>query len=188
MGKVIQVSQPHAPGAAPAYTTYTYDARGRTLRMVKPDNSTTTYSYAGNTTTVLDAVGSASGANDKAGHWKMFTTDALGNLTQVTEADPAATPLPALPSFNLSGCDTATTGYHKTCYSYNALNKLTLVKMPRSEATQTRTFNYESNGVRLASATNPENGTVSYTYNSSDGTLATRTDAKGQVVQYSYDK
>jgi YD repeat-containing protein len=37
------------------------------------------------------------------------------------------------------------------------------------------------------SATNPENGTVSYTYNS-DGTLLSRTDANLHVVQYSYDK
>ena len=38
----------------------------------------------------------------------------------------------------------------------------------------------------LQSATNPENGTVSYTYNS-DGTLATKTDAKGVVTGYTYD-
>jgi YD repeat-containing protein len=40
--------------------------------------------------------------------------------------------------------------------------------------------------VSLRSATNPENGTVSYTY-SSDSTLATKTDAKGQVFTYAYD-
>ena len=38
----------------------------------------------------------------------------------------------------------------------------------------------------LLSATNPENGTVSYTYNS-DHTLHTKTDAKSQVFTYSYD-
>ena len=36
------------------------------------------------------------------------------------------------------------------------------------------------------SATNPENGTVTYTYNS-DHTLHTKTDAKSQVFTYSYD-
>ena len=36
------------------------------------------------------------------------------------------------------------------------------------------------------SATNPENGTVSYTYNGYNK-VATRTDAKGQKVAYSYD-
>jgi len=41
-------------------------------------------------------------------------------------------------------------------------------------------------GVVLLSATNPENGTVTYTYNS-DSTLHTKTDAKSQVFTYSYD-
>jgi YD repeat-containing protein len=59
--------------------------------------------------------------------------------------------------------------------------------MPRPTGTQTRTFNYGNPpGGQLLSATNPENGTVTYTYNS-DMTLATKTDAKNQQVQYSYD-
>ena len=59
--------------------------------------------------------------------------------------------------------------------------------MPRPSGTQTRTFNYGNPaGAQLLSATNPENGTVTYTYNS-DKTLATKTDAKNQQVQYSYD-
>jgi RHS repeat-associated protein len=75
LGKVIQVSQPHAPNATPLWTSYTYDARGRTLTMVKPDGSTTSYAYAGNKTTVTDA----------AGNWKIFSTDGTGNLVQVVE-------------------------------------------------------------------------------------------------------
>ncbi len=63
--------------------------------------------------------------------------------------------------------------------------------MPRSTGTQTRSFNYidpatNQPGALLRSATNPENGTVSYTYNA-DSTLDTKTDAKGQVLKYSYD-
>jgi len=63
--------------------------------------------------------------------------------------------------------------------------------MPRgsNSNTQTRTFNYITGstvGTNLLSATNPENGTVTYTYNS-DNTLHTKTDAKGQVFTYSYD-
>jgi hypothetical protein len=93
MGKVKKVSLPHALNAPVLGTEYTYDALGRTVKIVKPDSSTTTYSYAGNTTTVIDAVGNGTAASDKAGNWKMFTTDPLGNLTQVTEPDSAVTPL-----------------------------------------------------------------------------------------------
>ena len=53
--------------------------------------------------------------------------------------------------------------------------------------TQTRSFNYNNSGgnvtALLQSATNPENGTVSYTYNA-DNTLATKTDARSQQVSY----
>ncbi len=76
-----------------------------------------------------------------------------------------------------------------TTYTYDILNHLTGVSMTRGATTQTRTFNYANGstvGALLLSATNPENGTVSYTYNT-DMTLATKTDAKGQVFSYSYD-
>ena len=59
--------------------------------------------------------------------------------------------------------------------------------MPRPTGTQTRTFNYGNPpGALLLSATNPENGTVTYDYNA-DNTLAEKIDAKGQRVRYTYD-
>ncbi|MGC9969495.1 MAG: hypothetical protein ABSE56_02775, partial [Bryobacteraceae bacterium] len=58
--------------------------------------------------------------------------------------------------------------------------------MPRGSLTQTRSFNYDLSTGRLASATNPETGTVSYTYNG-DGSLASKTDAKSQQITYNYD-
>jgi RHS repeat-associated protein len=160
LGKVGQTSAPYAPSAPVYWTTYTYDGLGRTTQMELPDGSITHYSYSGNTVTV----------NDPAGKTKTFTIDALGNLTQVQEPDP-----------NL--------GTVSTNYTYDMLNHLTQVSMPRGSNTQTRTFNYLTGttvGTDLLSATNPENGTVTYTYNS-DHTLHTKTDAKGQVFTYSYD-
>jgi RHS repeat-associated protein len=61
--------------------------------------------------------------------------------------------------------------------------------MPRGSTTQTRTFNYTSSNVVggfLLSATNPENGTVSYVYTAYN-VLGTKTDAKGQQLAYWYD-
>ena len=161
-GKMKRTALPHDPGAMQVWTTYTYDGIGRTLTKstVGTDTtSTTNYLYQGNTVTVTDAVG----------NWKKYTMDALGQLTQVNEPNPAG------------GLDYVTT------YTYDTLGHLTGVSMPRPSGTQTRTFNYGNPpGAQLLSATNPENGTVSYTYNS-DHTLATKTDAKSQQVQYSYD-
>jgi len=165
MGKPKRTSQTHAPGATIYWTTYSYDALGRTVAVSQPNNlGQTTYAYSGNTVTVTDA----------AGKWKTFTTDAMGNLTQVTEPNPAG------------GAN------FLTYYTYNTFNQLLTVSMTRpkvpangTNVTQTRTFVYDSNQ-RVQSVTNPENGTTSYTYNA-DGTMNTKTDAKGQVLSYFYD-
>jgi RHS repeat-associated protein len=125
--------------------------------LAAPDGaSTTTYVYQGNHITVTNP----------AGAWKTFTTDALGNLVEVTELNPAGS------------------GYYITGYSYDILGHVLSVSMPRPTGTQTRSFTYSGN--YLTSATNPENGTVNYTYNSYYK-VATRTDAKNQQVQYTYD-
>jgi len=94
----------------------------------------------------------------------------MGNLVTVNEPNPVP---PA-------------TDDYVTTYTYNVHNQLTGVSMPRPTGTQTRTFNYDLATGRLTSATNPENGTVSYTYNS-DGTVATKTDTKGIVKTFTYD-
>ncbi len=159
MGRVKRVSQPHAPGGTVYWTTYTYDGMGRTLTVSHPNGTgTTTYSYSANTVTVTDPTGK----------WKKYVSDAMGNLTQVIEPNPAG------------GADLTSN------YTYNVVNQLTQVSMTRGAVTQTRTFNYDSTTLRLMSATNPETGTVSYTYNA-NGTVATKTDAKGQQVVYTYD-
>src|SRR5258708_28134225 len=97
--------------------------------------------------------------------------DAMGNLTAVAETDP-------------------TLGQVSTAYTYDMLSHLTRVSMTRNGTPQTRTFNYTSGttvGAHLLSATNPENGMVSYTYNS-DHTLNTNTDTKAQVVTNPYNR
>ncbi len=162
MGKVSRASMPHAPGATQYWTVNTYDALGRTISVLSPDGSSTkTYAYAGNTATVTD----------EAGKWKKYSMDAMGNLLQVTEPDPA----------------NPTTATYVTNYGYDVLSHLISVNMPRPSGTQTRTFNYGTPpGAYLLSATNPESGTVTYTYNS-NGQLLSKTDAKNQQTQYGYD-
>jgi hypothetical protein len=171
LGKLSKQSRPYKPGDPTYWTAYTYDGLGRMLSVLAPDGgSTTTYSYLANTVTV----------SDPAGKWKKFTTDAFDNLTTVVEPDVS---------------QTNTNNQATTTYSYDALNHLIGVSMPRrmpggNVVTQARTFNYlVGNAITayLQSATNPENGTVSYIYNYPDGTLAGKTDAKGTTLLYQRD-
>jgi RHS repeat-associated protein len=163
LGKMWRVSMPYAPSGAPIWTTYTYDGSGRTLTVTAPDGSVTRTEY-------LSAYGGYTGnlvrMTDPAGKWKIQQTDAMGNLIRVIEPNPGR------------GADWITS------YTYDVLGHLTGVSMPRSNGTQTRTFVYT--GVDLMSATNPENGTVTYQYDASHH-VTKRTDAKGQETRYTYD-
>src|SRR5580704_10239190 len=89
----------------------------------------------------------------------------MGNLVTVAEPDPSL------------GTDT-------TSYTYNAANQLLTVSMPRSTGTQTRSFQWT--GSDMTSATNPENGTVTYTYDGAHR-VKSRRDAKGQKTLYTFD-
>jgi YD repeat-containing protein len=167
LGKMWRVSMPYAPGGTPVWTTYTYDGSGRTLTVTAPDGSVTRTEY-------LTAYGGYTGnlvkVTDAAGKWKIQQTDAMGQLARVIEPNPAG------------GADWITN------YTYDALGHLTGVSMPRSNGTgsytQTRSFVYTGND--LTSATNPENGTVTYQYDGSHR-VTKRTDAKGQEARYTYD-
>jgi YD repeat-containing protein len=157
LGKVSRVSRPYAPGATPVWTSYQYDSRGRTTRVTLPDGSVTVYEYTGNTVKVTDP----------AGKWKKQVTDALGNLVQVLEPDPA------------TGADLPTN------YTYDMFDRLVQVSMPRGGVTQIRTWTYDPTTLRLASKTEPETGTTTYTWNT-DGTLQAKTDARSKV-EFTYD-
>ncbi|HRJ21626.1 MAG TPA: hypothetical protein PLF84_21470, partial [Bryobacteraceae bacterium] len=158
LGRAWRVSMPRAPGGPLHWTTYTYDAAGRTLSVTPPGNAgSTTYVYEGNTVKVTDP----------SGKWKKFETDAFGNLVKVSEP-------PA------SGVDPIV-----TTYEYNHFNKLTKVNMPRDGITQTRTFEYNTEGL-LTKTIFPETGTTTFTYDS-DKRLYQKNDNKGQRIQYEYD-
>jgi RHS repeat-associated protein len=111
LGKLSRVSKPYAPNGTPIWTTYSYDASGRTISVQEPDQSKTSYAYQGAQTTVMDAVGYPKG----------FTNDAFGNLALVSEPNPAG-------------------GSILTQYTYNGANQLLNVCMPVPQCTQTRSF------------------------------------------------
>ena len=159
LGRVHSVSNPMRAGDAVNVTTYSYDALGRATSIVTPDNSTTTYSYSGWTTTATDA----------ANKIKQYGNDALGRLRWVIE-DPSG-----LPNSNANPLNV------QTNYSYDALGDLTGV----TQGSQTRSFVYDSLS-RLSSAANPESGTITYLYDNANN-VTQKTDARGVVTNYAYD-
>jgi RHS repeat-associated protein len=158
------------------FTTFTYDALGRTTNILKPDGSSTSTSFSGNQTT----------STDEIGNQRKTQTDGLGRLTSVWEA-------PAAAGYNL-----------ESDYQYDALDNLICSVQKGTDTTafttcatasatwRPRSFAYDSLS-RLTSATNPESGTIAYTYDL-DGNVATRLTPKaGQTgtsqttTTYTYD-
>ena len=155
------------------YTSYFYDALGRSTQVTDPDGSITTTTYA---TAEEGTTGSFALVTDEAGNQRLSRTDALGRVTNVWEAP------------NNSGLNWV------TIYQYDALNDLTGVTENGSNSSnaRVRTFVYDSLA-RLTSATNPESGTISYQYdlNSNPGTKlapqAGQTGSAQTTTNYTYD-
>jgi RHS repeat-associated protein len=98
---------------------------------------------------------------DQTGKRRLSETDPFGKLIKVTE-DPNVLK-------------------YETSYSYDALGNLLEVK----QGTQRRTFDYDSLSRRLT-ATNPENGTITYAYDFNSN-LIEKTDARGVKTTMTYD-
>ena len=62
----------------PLHIPMTASAARPSKRWSAPETQATQYIYVGNIVQV----------NDPAGNWKLFTTDAFGNLVSVTEPNP----------------------------------------------------------------------------------------------------
>jgi len=115
-----QQSQPYGPTDTEVYTTYTYDALGRTVNVLLADGAShTTYADQGNFTTITDP----------AGNWKQYASDAFGNLVTVLEPDPTANPIPVAPTPSAYPVTAAPTGMLLTTYTYDPLNHLTQAAM-----------------------------------------------------------
>ena len=105
-------------------------------------------------------------ATDPAGKWKIQQMDASGQLVRVIEPNPAG-------------------GRTDTNYTYNVLGHLTDGEHA-AEQRGRRRGTLCTRGTDLTSATNPENGTVTYQYDAAHR-VTKRTDAKGQETRYMYD-
>jgi RHS repeat-associated protein len=162
MGRVATVSNPFTTGGTPAYwTSYSYDALGRTTVVTLPDNQTTQTSYNGNSVTETDQV------NRKL----QRLTDGFGRLTTVNEQDSSGNLTQATNySYDLLGNMTQVNqGNQLRTYRYDALSRRTGEKIPeQGDPTQANQL------------------TTTFTYTDFNA-VATRTDARGVITTNTYD-
>ena len=178
MGRTIETRQ-YEGGTNYIATQMQYDVLGR---LYKTSNSfrpwlgetpvwattafdtlerTTSITLPDNAVTLTSYSGNSITVTDPALKKKKSVSDALGRLREVYE-DP-------------NGLN------YLTSYTYDVLDGLTTV----TQGTQTRTFAFDSLK-RLTSATNPENGTISYQYDN-NANLSVKTDARNVSTHLSYD-
>ena len=164
----MKTSRPYRTGETPVWTETKFDALGRPTEAILPDGNKTTYVYSVENN--ANWIGTLTLVTGPAGKQKRYLRDASGLLIRVDEPD-------------TSGTLTETARY-----AYDVMGRTTTVQMgkrPDETFKQTRTFAYNTKG-QLTSATNPENGTISYTH-FADGLPESKTDAKGQTLWSVFD-
>ncbi len=178
LGRTACVSNPYNDGGksclnptgggatTDGYTSYMYDALGRTTSVQAPDTSTTVKGFSAGTSSYCTTV------TDAATKARELCSDGLGRITSVIE-DPGQSP-------HLN---------YQTTYTYDPLNDLAGV----SQGVQTRTYIYDMLG-RLTSAQTPEAGTTTYSYAVSGNLCSgdpsapcSRTDARSITTTYTYN-
>ena len=148
------------------YTGYSYDALGRVITQINPDNTTQTHTYTVSSTGGLvwtDLV-TTPGLTDGTPHQERYTYDGFSNLRIVQEL-----------------ADDGTT-YSTTNYYYDALNNLISI---HDNANNTTTINYDGLS-RKKDMLDPDMGHWYYYYDSNSNLIA-QVDAKNQAVNMYYD-
>jgi RHS repeat-associated protein len=165
MGRVISRTNPFPAGSTPGpATAYQYDIANRPIITTLPDGNTVVSTYNGNIVTITGLVGRK----------VKRESDGLGRLVKVTEQDSSGT---------LS---------QETTYSYDLLDKLTLV----TQGNQSRAYKYDALGRLLYERIPEQSATINdgtdtmwsckYTY-TEFSTIQTKQDTRGVVTTYGYD-
>jgi RHS repeat-associated protein len=181
VGNVYSVSNPYRSQSDPTYgiTYYNHDALGRTTLVKPPSGLTTTYTYNGRATKVIQY------PNNNA-FTKIYQSDGLGRLVDVCEVT-GVTQANGKQAYSC-GLDITATGFLSTL-SYDPLGNL----LGMGKDGQTRTMAYDGLS-RPLSITTPEGGTTSYVYDTATaGDLYTETrplpngSSGTEVVTHTFD-
>jgi RHS repeat-associated protein len=153
MDRPYNVSNPFT-STAQYWTETTFDALGRTVKVILPDNSKSTDVYSTASTTITDPVG----------HQKKNQTDGLNRLSVVYEPDPTnGNSLTLQSSYAYTVLDnlaSLTQGSQTRIYSYDGMGRLTSHVLPESGTTSFRYNNYNL----ISQRTDARGVTTTYTY------------------------
>ncbi|WP_407357014.1 SpvB/TcaC N-terminal domain-containing protein [Methanolobus sp. WCC5] len=157
LGLVESTEVPHYVNQSGLSVTYEYDPIGRPTVITNTDNTTLTYNYELENTSITNQ----NGVN------KTLTSDIFGNIVKVYE-------------FNEG--EIYTTGY-----DYDVLNNLINITPGLNEPTTPPgvSFTYDSLGRKVATS-DPDMGNWTYEYDL-NGNLINQTDARGVSTRLTYD-
>ncbi len=173
LGRTLRQSTPFFEGYSPGWTTNEYDLLGRVTKVTLPNESFSTSTYSGNTTTVI---------NDE-GHTRSEARNGLGQLVQVTDnlggtIDYAYHTSGALFTTTTKAPDYTTPVIVRMCYDRQG-RKISMLDPDKGGWLATSTH------CSSVSASSP--GWWKYTYNAF-GELVTQRDPKSQITTMTYDK
>ncbi len=198
MGQVAKQTRPYRFGTTPPNPTLlTYDALGRTSKVIAPDytqpdgsdgsTTRTFYNEPGRPDVASNAPGETTRIQDAWGRERWARTDASGRLVEVVE-----------PVFWGNGSVSAGMA---TTYTYNTLGSLIAINsMEGTQVQQNRSFRYDSLGRLMAQKLAEMNATLNdagtyvgsgtwsevFTYDERSN-LTSRTDARGVKTIFSYN-
>ena len=185
-GRAYQKTNPYRSGDTAYTTTTSYDGIGRISSVLEADGSSTSTTYAGNTTTITD----------EAGHQRKSQSDALGRLNYVWE-DPAGLNYETDYQYDISGNllqvtqkggDTNSADWRVRSFTYNSLGQLLCSANPEigSPLAAVATCPVIDNGSYIA-------GTTRYNYNNDDeltskiAPLPNQQGTSTVTISYTYD-
>lgn len=158
LGRVYQKSRPYFDGAAPVYTTFTYDGLSRVVRVTRPDGGYTATGYHG-----LEKDVGVSQTNSNV-TWTTYTYDVHKRLRQTKDHDLTITQ-----------------------YTYDTLGNLKTIMRPNpGGGSVITTMAYDSLSKKV-SMSDPDMGAWDYRYDKA-GNLVCQRDAKGQAIGFEYDE
>jgi hypothetical protein len=150
MGRLWKLSHPYELPERPSlWSMYLYDSLGRIIEIQNPNGSATTANYdnPNRPSPASKTPGQTVTRQDDTGHWRWARTNALGELVEAVEPNPAksGTGTDATYSYNLLGSLTQVLwgpGQQESDFQYDALGRLTAEYLAEKERTLDANGNY----------------------------------------------